>query len=108
MSIQFKPCRGDGDTDEAPWLKGVVYMNVETTDEFKSTFSGWVSPQVRALVYAAPGLQRKVYDYEKMIGRLLALLKGDDLDGAMDVVRAEYEAIHGPDDESAFAMSSSI
>lgn len=42
--------------------------------------------------------QRKNADHERMVGKLYELLKQDDLDGAMDIVRDEYNAIHGPND----------
>lgn len=43
--------------------------------------------------------RRKNYDHERMVGKLYELLKQDDLDGAMDIVRDEYRAIHGPSDD---------
>ena len=36
--------------------------------------------------------------HERMIGKLLELLDNDDLDGARDIVKAEYDSIHGPRD----------
>jgi hypothetical protein len=42
--------------------------------------------------------RRKNYAHERMVGKLYDLLKQDDLDGAMDIVRDEYFAIHGPSD----------
>lgn len=41
------------------------------------------------------------HEYEQLIGRLYELLKADDLDRAMDLVRAEFDAIHGPSNGSA-------
>lgn len=42
--------------------------------------------------------RRKNYAHEDMVGKLYELLKQDDLDGAMDIVREEYGAIHGPNE----------
>lgn len=42
--------------------------------------------------------QRKNADHERMVGKLYELLKAEDLDGAMDIVRDEFDAIHGPSD----------
>lgn len=42
--------------------------------------------------------RRKDAEHERMIGDLLELLDNDDLDGARDIVKAEYDAIHGPRD----------
>ena len=36
--------------------------------------------------------------HERLIGDLLERLNKDDLDGARDLVKAEYDAIHGPRD----------
>lgn len=38
------------------------------------------------------------HEYERFIGELFELLKAEKLDDAQDLVRAEYEAIHGPND----------
>lgn len=35
---------------------------------------------------------------ERLIGKLLELLNNDDLDGARDLVKAEHDSIHGPND----------
>lgn len=42
--------------------------------------------------------REKNYAHEDMVGKLYELLKAEDLDGAMDIVRREYEGIHGPND----------
>lgn len=36
--------------------------------------------------------------HETMVSDLLKLLDNDDLDGARDIVKAEFDAIHGPRD----------
>lgn len=42
--------------------------------------------------------RRSNADHERLIGKLRDLLKVDDLDGARDLVNAEYDSIHGPAD----------
>ena len=42
--------------------------------------------------------RRDKYAHEAMVGRLYTLLKDEDLDGAMDIVKDEFFAIHGPSD----------
>lgn len=37
-------------------------------------------------------------EHETMVSDLIKLLDNDDLDGARDLVKAEYDAIHGPRD----------
>ena len=96
--IRFVPGKYDGEGwsgEKHPDLFDLVYMHVTANDH---TFSGWVSPEVRRVVLAAPANQRAVYAHEAMIGRLKVLLDADDLDGARDLVKAEYDAIHGPSD----------
>lgn len=98
-NIYFTPGRYDGQlwtTDDNPNLRHLVYVDVKS--EAVSTLSGWVTPEVRRLVLAAPANQRKVYDYERLIGDLLERLNADDLDGTRDLVKAEYDAIHGSAD----------
>lgn len=60
---------------------------------------------IRAATFELNARQRLIEDYrrdvaahERMVGKLLKLLDNDDLDGARDIVKAEYEAIHGPRD----------
>jgi hypothetical protein len=36
------------------------------------------------------------HTYERIIGQLYELLKAEKFDEALDLVRAEHEAIHGP------------
>jgi hypothetical protein len=36
--------------------------------------------------------------HERTLGQLLKLLKADELDAARDLVQAEYDAIHGPNE----------
>lgn len=43
--------------------------------------------------------RRQDAEHEKLIGELYRLLKQEDLDGAMDLVRDAYLAIHGPSDD---------
>jgi hypothetical protein len=42
--------------------------------------------------------RRKSSDHEEMVSDLLKLLDKDDLDNARDMVKAEYDSIHGPRD----------
>jgi hypothetical protein len=42
--------------------------------------------------------REKTYAHERLVGKLLELLKVDDLDGARDLVQHEYDGIHGPRD----------
>lgn len=96
MDIKFIAGKEDGqkwNDKDLPHLN-LVYMHIRANDE---SFSGWVSPDVRRLVNAAPDNQRKVYEYEKLIAKLYKLLPGDP-DSAYDLVRAEHLAIHGPSD----------
>lgn len=75
-------------------------------DELKEIGEGMqnASEQMRA---ATAELQRrqslidsyreKDYAHERLIGRLYEALKSENFDDAMDLVKAEYDAIHGPD-----------
>lgn len=45
--------------------------------------------------------RRKDAEHERLIGRLYELLGAENLDDALDLVRAEYVAIHGPSDGNA-------
>lgn len=46
----------------------------------------------------ASGYSEATSKYESLVGDLLKMLDNDDLDGARDIVKREYEAIHGPND----------
>lgn len=46
----------------------------------------------------ADGYRRVSGEHERMVGKLKELLDADDLDGARDIVRDEFYAIHGPSD----------
>lgn len=56
--IKFTPDRDDGDTDPDPALDGEVYLNVIVSVNAADVghLSGWVRPEVAALVKAAPDL----------------------------------------------------
>jgi hypothetical protein len=98
MDIQFVAGKDDGDGwhDKEPGFEALydlVYLNCQADGH---SFCGWVTPQVRRLVYSAPGNQRKVYKHEEFVGKLKALLDAEDFDGASDLVKLEFESIHGP------------
>jgi hypothetical protein len=42
--------------------------------------------------------REKTYAQKRLIGKLLELLNNDDLDAARDLVKYEYDGIHGPAD----------
>src|SRR5690606_11943823 len=59
---------------------------------------GLVVKRLDYLKMLADAYTRVSSEHERMVGDLLKLLDNDDLDGARDLVKAEYEAIHGPRD----------
>ncbi len=91
-----------GKDDGKPWtdpdfpLLKLVYLQISVNDDEGSTLSGWVMRDVRRLVHAAPDNQAKLYAHERLIGRLYEALKSENFDDAMDLVKAEYDSIHGP------------
>ena len=79
----------------------LVYMQItpnKDADVYAGNFSGWVSPEVRRLVLAAPHNQRKVHEHEALIGKLKELLDKDGVDDARDLVKTEHDAINGSRD----------
>lgn len=99
--ITFTHGKEDGqkwDQDDFKLDYELVYLTVDAGDK-GGHLGGWVSPEVRRLVHAAPQYQRKVYEYEALLGQLKKAFDTDDFDAARDLVKAEYEAIHGPSDD---------
>jgi hypothetical protein len=54
--------------------------------------------EIKRLNRLVDDYRHKDADHERMVGELRKLLKAEDLDGARDIVDAEYGAIHGPSD----------
>ena len=54
--------------------------------------------RINYLQTLASGYSHAVSHHETMVSNLLKLLDNDDLDGARDIVKREYDGIHGPAD----------
>jgi hypothetical protein len=61
--------------------------------------------EIKRLNRLVDDYRRKDAAHERMVGELREMLKVDDLDGARDIVEAEYGAIHGPSDHYESAIT---
>jgi hypothetical protein len=55
-----------------------------------------VSSEIQRMNELVAHYRRKDGEHERLIAKLLKLLNQDDLDGARDLVKEEYDSIHGP------------